>query len=72
MFLVCRGCGKWFMLGKIFSDGYYTHSTDFDFEKKLNEFYDAHSFCVESAQVDPENQFEIAYEIANEKGIKEI
>ena len=66
MWLVCRGCGTGFMLGKTFSSGYYTSNEDF--ENNLNTFYDEHAFC---GGVDNENMFELQYETAHDDGVKE-
>ena len=69
MYLVCRGCNESFMLGKTMSCGYYAHRENY--QSELNEFYDKHSFCDELKQVHNENQFELSYEIAYDKEVKE-
>jgi hypothetical protein len=69
MWLVCRGCGKALLLGKVHQSAYSTHHEDMN--KKLNEFYNLHSFCDKNNEVSNENQFELAYDFAKEEGIKE-
>ena len=77
MYLRCRKCGRYFFLGKVYSeyftdDVYYKHGLI----HALNEFYDEHAFCdkepiTDDNFLDPkfepckphyENQFELAYE----------
>ena len=66
MYLVCRQCNGKIMLGKIFSESYYTCCDDRkNFEDELNNFYAAHEFCHGENYIHPENQFELEYEIAH-------
>jgi hypothetical protein len=70
MWLVCRGCGEKFLLGKTMGTGYYTHQDNF--EDKINEFYNEHSFCDVINEVNNENQFSLEYETAWDKDVKEF
>lgn len=48
IYLRCRQCGEVLFLGKSFCEGYYYRDyskTPLPLEKKLNDFYDVHTYC---------------------------
>ena len=73
MFLVCRGCGKPLMIGKVMSSNYSTATLDGEeFNNDLLNFYGNHAFCSEKEEVHNENQFKLCYEIAWDKEVEEL
>lgn len=83
MFIRCKRCGEIFFIGKTMGNGYYLSNGDIC--NDLNHFYKEHNWCSKEKNMSDisycdtplgiddhnDNNFEIAYEIENNKNLVE-
>ena len=68
MFLKCKGCGKEFLLAKVFDLPYYAPYEKSEMRNAFDVFLKEHAFCDnKNNDVNHLNQFELVYEVEEEE-----